>query len=313
MSTVGPSADAFAQQIETELEQTEVEIRQLSSARLSKVDEESLILAKKIVKDFQPVPQFIWRISAFTMGRTGKVNKLSDGNLFGLKKLVLAIGKDKVLGKGTPMLTTRAVVEAVPSDVIAASAVIHAIGRRLQTKEFQAVWGPILDDALMRAGIGYFVGTMCEDFGPGRGMLAGFAGRVGLALLIASGSAEQAQNAIALLAGGKPIEAVALELYGCEPLHISAMVLSAAGCGRESVLGIAAYSLSDTEKERLNRNQRMWLAALTITEKVRAGELDKVPPSDWTLMGYEVEAERHELSEIVTTLKRRGHGWDWML
>jgi hypothetical protein len=165
----------------------------------------------------------------------------------------------------------------------------------------------------MRAGIGYFVGTMCEDFGPGRGMLAGFAGRVGLAVLIASGSSEQAQNAIALLAGGKPIEAVALDLYGCEPLHIAAMVLSAAGCGRESVLGIAAYSLSESDKVGLNRSQRMWLAALTITERVRAGETDKVPQADWELMGYEVEEERHELSEIVTTLKRRGHGWGWML
>lgn len=313
MSTSGPSTDAFAQQIETELEQTEVDIKQLSQSQQTSLNEDSLVLAKEVVRKFQPVPQFIWRISHFTMGRAGRVNKLSDGNLFGLKKLVLAIGKDKVLGKGTSMLTTRAVVESVPSDVIAACAVIHAIGRRLHSKEFHAVWGPILDDAMMRAGVGYFVGTMSEDFGPGRGMLAGFAGRVGLAVLIASGTAEQAHNAITLLAGGRQIEEVAMELYGCEPLHVAAMILSAAGCGRESVIGVAAFTMASQDKESLGRAQKLWLAALTITEKVRSGELAGIPESDWILMGYEVAAERKELSEIVTTLKRRGHGWDWMI
>ena len=175
------------------------------------------------------------------------------------------------------------------------------------------MWGPILDDALMRAGIGYFVGMMAEDFGPGRGMLAGFAGRVGLAVLIASGTPEQAHNAITLLAGGRQIEEVALELYGCEPLHVAAMVLSAAGCGRESVIGIAAFTMSSHDRSTLSTAQQQWLAALTITEKVRSGEIEGVPESDWTLMGYDEGAERKELSEIITTLKRRGHGWDWMI
>jgi hypothetical protein len=313
MPPLGSSADAFANQIHTDLDQTEVDIRSLPEIKLSKSADESLLIAKELVKEFQPVPQFIWRIAHFTMGRAGKINKLSDGNLYGLKKLVLAIGKDPVLGKNTSMLTTRAVVDAVPSDVIAATAVIHALGRRLQGRDFQAVWRPILDDALMRAGIGYFVGTMSEEFGPGRGMLAGFAGRIGLAVLIATGSSDRAQNSIALLAGGKPIEEVAIELYGCDPLHVAAMILSAAGCGRESVLGIASYNMSETSRSKLSTAQKYWLAALTITEKVRSGDLAAIPDADWELMGYDVVEERSELSEIVTTLKRRGHGWDWML
>jgi hypothetical protein len=305
--------DAFVRQIASELEETAGDIRALAVGSLSPSHEESLVVAKRIVQEFQPVPQFIWRIAHFTMGRAGRVNKLSDGNLFGLKKLVLAIGKDKVLGKTTPMLTTRAVLDSVSSDVIAAVSVIHAIGRKLQNREFQAVWGPILDDALMRAGIGYFVGTMCEDFGPGRGMLAGFAGRVGLALLIATGTNEQAQTAIARLAGGQRIEDVALELYGCEPLHVSAMVLSAAGCGRESVLGLASFTMTERAQASLSNPQKIWLSALTITESVRAGTADQVSEDHWARMGYEVVEERAELNEITTTLKRRGHGWNWML
>jgi len=176
--------DGFAQQIADELGQIEEELNLFDTASNTSQTESSLKKARELVAEFRPIPQFIWRISNFTIGRAGRTNKLSDGNLFGLKKLVLAIGKDRVLGKGAPVLTTRAVLDSIPSDVIAAVAIIHGLGRRLQTKQFQAVWAPIIDDALLRAQIGYFVGMMSADFGPGRGMLAGFAGRIGLAVLI---------------------------------------------------------------------------------------------------------------------------------
>jgi len=305
--------DQFAEHIANELEQSENDIREVNQSSFSRSQEASLQLAKEKIGNFQPVPPFIWRIANYTFGRPGRINKLSDGNLFGLKKLVLNIGRDRVLGKGSSVTTTRSVLDMVPSDVIAATAVIHALGRRLQSREFQAVWGPILDDALMRAHIGYFVGTMCEDFGPGRGMLAGFSGRIGLALLIALGDAEQAQSSISLLAAGRNIEEVALDLYGCEPLHMAAMTLSASGCGRESVLGIASFTMSPKVKAGLSRGQRRWLAALTVTEKMRAGEGDAVDEAAWDLMGYDDHEERGELAEIVNTLKRRGHGWNWMV
>jgi hypothetical protein len=247
------------------------------------------------------------------LGRPGKVNKLSDGNLFGLKKLVLNIGKDRILGKGGNVLTTRAVIDSVPSDVIAAAAVVHALGRRLQTKDYQAVWGPILDDALVRTQIGFFVGTMCDGFGPGRGMLAGLAGRVGLAVLIATGDADQAQASITLLASGRQIENVALDIYGCEPIHVAALILSAAGCGRDAVLGVTAFSMSQAHQRSLKGEQARWLAALAITEHVRAGTMEQVPEPTWALMGYDNPEVRKELDQIITTLKRRGHGWNWMI
>jgi hypothetical protein len=313
LAAVTSPVDGFARQIASGLEETEDEIRNLARSLGTISQDDSLRIAKDVVTQFQPVPQFIWRISSYTLGRAGRINKLSDGNLFGLKKIVLAIAKDRILGKGSTVLSTRAVIDTVSSDVIAAVAVIHALGRRLQTKEFHAVWGPILDDALLRAEIGYFVGTMCEGFGPGRGMLAGFAGRIGLAVLIATGSADQAQAAITLLAGGGRIEEVALELYGCEPLHISSMILSAAGCGKESVLGVAAFTMASRQQVNLEPEQQRWLSALTVTERVRGGEHDSVDESAWNRMGYQSPEERAELVEIVGTLRRRGHGWNWMI
>jgi hypothetical protein len=304
--------EVFSQQIASELEKTQDQIEDLAGSSSGDLGA-SLTVAREKVAQLVPVPPFIWRIVNYSIGRPSKINKLSDGSLFGLKKLVGNIGKDKVIGRGSSLLTTRAVIEDVSSDVIAATALIHALARRLQTKDFQAVWGPILDDALLRAQIGYFVGTMREDFGPGRGMLAGFAGRIGLAVLIAMGTSDQAQAAITQLASGRKIEEVALELYRSEPLHVAAMILAAAGCGADAVFGVATFGFSASVHQNLDRPTKQWLAALIITERIRFGEEASLDEATWARMGYEDASERGELAEIVTTLKRRGHGWNWML
>jgi hypothetical protein len=306
------SSEGYNEQIANDLEKTQGQIEDLAGPASRDLGQ-SLTIAREKVAQLVPVPQFIWRIVNYAIGRPSRIKKLSDGSVFGLKKLIMSVGKDHVLGRGSNPLSTRGVLEEVSSDVIAATALIHTLARRLQTKEFQAVWGPILDDALMRAQIGYFVGTMREDFGPGRGMLAGFAGRIGLAVLIAMGDSEQAQAAITQLASGRKIEEVALELYGSEPLHVAAMILSAAGCGADAVFGVATFGLSTALHQTLDHPTRQWLAALVITERLRFGDESSLEQSTWELMGYEDAGERAELVEIVNTLKRRGHGWNWML
>ena len=55
----------------------------------------------------------------------------------------------------------------LPSDVVAASSVIHAVCRRLGTRQFERIWRPILDDAILRARIGYLVFLVFSSSGPG--------------------------------------------------------------------------------------------------------------------------------------------------
>lgn len=306
------STDAFGQQIKAELEQTELEIRQLAGVVRSPTPDR-LTIARQCVEKFQPVPQFVWRMVNFSIARAGRVNKLQEGMLFGLKKLVLNCAADRVLGPGKPVDSVRGAIANVSSDIIAAVAVMHAVSRKLRTRDYHAVWGPILDDALLRAIIGYYVGTMCEGFGPGRGMLAGFCGRAGLAVLVATGTADQAQSAIALLSGGKSIRDVAISLYDTDPIEVSAMILSAAGCGRDAVLGVAGFAMGQIDSTSITAEQRRWLSALSLTEASRTSAIEDISEDIWILLGYHSMEERKELGEIINTLKRRGHGLTWLM
>jgi hypothetical protein len=309
-----PMDATFEAQIEADLLQSEADVRSIDIQSGVTDSADTLLNARRIVLEFQPAPQFIWRVVNFCLARPGRVNKLNDGQLFGLKTLLLNLGADPVLGKSGSPRNIRDVAESVPSDVIAAVSAIHAVCRKLKSRDFHAVWGPILDDALIRALLGFYVGQMNESFGPGRGMLAGFSGRAGLAVLVATGTTGQAQDAIALLSSGRSIQDVARELYGTDPLEVAAMILSACGLGKDAVLGVAGYAAGVSARIRsLTNEQRRWLAALTVTDVARMGSLSDVPEELWSILGYDSREERQELGEIANTLKRRGHGLAWVL
>jgi hypothetical protein len=275
--------------------------------------EESYSRAREIVKTERPVPQIIWRICSYTVGRANNVNKLSEGMLFGLKRLAMAIGKDPTLRGGRSNLSSvREVVDVVPSDLIAACAVMHAVCRRLQTKDLQSVWGPVLEDALLRAQIGFFAGAMSDTFGSGRAMFAGFAGRVGLAVLIAHGSAEQAASAMKGLAAGRHVDEITLEIYGAASLHVAGMVLLAAGCGRDALIGIGAFGMSKAHQKLMHPDARQWLAAFSIIENLRAETSETISQELWASLGLQAESSQKELKETVATLMSTGHRWEWL-
>jgi hypothetical protein len=309
-----PVDAAFEAQLEADLIQSEAAVRSIDVQGGIIDSANTLLNARRTVLEFQPAPQFIWRVVNYCLGRGGRINKLDDGLLFGLKTLLLNLSADPILGKGGTPKNIREVTESVPSDVIAAVSAIHAVCRKLKSRDFHAVWGPILDDALIRALLGFYVGQMSESFGPGRGMLAGFSGRSGLAVLVATGTTKQAQDAIALLSSGRSIQDVARDLYGTDPLEVSAMILSACGLGKDAVLGVAGYAAGVSARvASLAIEQRRWLAALTVTDVARMGNLSDVPEDFWTLLEYDSRAERQELEQIVLTLKRRGHGLSWLV
>lgn len=170
-----------------------------------------------------------------------------------------------------------------------------------------------MDDALLRCEIGYLVGERVPTFGAGRGMLAGFAGRCGLAILIACGTLDQARKALELLAGGSEIKNVGLNVYGCDPLQVSAMTLSAAGCGRDAAFGTVRYASPEAMLLTENQEQFQWLSAFTVVEKVRIGREREVDEKYWEALGFVLGQDRGDLVEVAESLARKGHSFSWII
>lgn len=310
-------ADSFAKELERTLQETEQAVLSIEGANADALAGKSWQHARTLVTQFRPVPMFIWRLSNFVFGKPGHINKVSEGLVFGLRRLLFAAASDPVLGSGAKINSVHKALEVLPSDVVAATAVIHAISRRLASRQFERIWRPILDDAVLRAQIGYFIGRENRNFGAGRGMLAGFAGRCGLAILISSGDLEQARKALEMLATGAEIRAVGMSLYGCDPLQISAMTLSASGCGRDAAYGTVSYSASLSlptvaEDDIALESQQAWHSAFLITEFIRTARFDKIPQSSWEHLGIWDDSTRAAVQEKAKAALRRGHGWNWL-
>jgi hypothetical protein len=303
----------FEASVEQDLAETEGIAQQAIAADPQSLEATSWQRAREVVKGFKPVPWFIWRIANYVLGKPGDVRPLSEGALFGLRKLICGIASDPSIGSGESVTTTRRALEVVPHDVIAAGAVIHAICRRLGGRDFERIWRPIIDDAILRAHIGFMVGEQCPDFGGGRGMLAGFAGRSGLAVLIGCGTKEQAQAALEGLAAGGDIATVGLKVYGCNPLQVSAMLLSASGVGKDAAFGSVSYAIIDRAGAVLtNQEQQRWLAAFAIAEALRMNRPEGIAPGWWAALDLSDPGEQTELIERTVPLIRRGTHWGWL-
>ena len=302
--------DSFTLELEKTLTNVQEEVQLLDTESL---EQEAWLEAKALIEKFKPVPWFIWRLSHFVLGRSGEIKKLDQGLVFGLRRLLFAAASDNVLGAGRKIDNVRKALSIVPSDVIAAVSVIHAICRRLSKCNFERIWRPILDDALLRARIGVVVGDMVPEFGSGRAMLAGFAGRLGLAVLISSGSLEQAQRCLELLASGEGIQEVGRKVYKCDPLQVSAMTLTAIGCSRDAAFGTVSFASKNPLNIVQNKDQMYWLAAFTITEKVRMGISEEVAPELWESLGFEDPEDQSALLDEAKGVIRRGHGWNWII
>ncbi len=268
-------------------------------------------VARELVERFQPVPWFIWRLSNFVLGKPGKIGKVNDGLVFGLRRLLFAAGSDATLGSGEKVNDMRTALKVIAPDVIAATAVIHAICRRIGHSHSERIYRPLLDDALIRAKLGFYVGRQNELFGPGRGMLAGFAGRAGLVIQVVSGDTGQAKSALDQLASGASLGEIGHKVYGCDPLQVSAMLLSASGCGKDAAFGVVRYSIQNNEAE--NSEQKRWFSAFSAVECARMHKFGKIEEEDWSTLGFETRAKRDELADLSKKIVRRGHEWNWIV
>ncbi|MCB0310901.1 MAG: hypothetical protein KDD42_06690, partial [Bdellovibrionales bacterium] len=92
--------DSFTIKLEETLRETEEAI--LSIADLDPTDREarSWEIARKVIESFQPVPFFIWRLANYVLGKPGQATEVSDGLVFGLRRLLFATASDELLGIG---------------------------------------------------------------------------------------------------------------------------------------------------------------------------------------------------------------------
>ncbi len=270
--------------------------------------------AAAIVEKVKPVPWLLWVQIRSVYGSSEKLGNPSPQTFSNIRNLILQAAQDEnLVDEGHALNEFSTLTEAVDAlgvDVAASVCLMHAVCRRVAIGVSERVWRPIVDDALLRASIGYQVGDLAPNIGRGRGMLAGFAGRCGLAVQIASGPVEHAQKALSGLASGVEIGKVCRDVYGCDPLQVTALTLIAGGCSRDIAMGIAAYH-SGESKIPSGTEQYRWLRLFGAIERIRMGAQDEITEEEWALLEMP-RAAQVELEKRVRTTQRRGHGWRWI-
>jgi hypothetical protein len=295
-----------------EVQLSEVVVAERQLAKSAEAKRDSWTVASRTVRDYKPVSGYLWRIVHAVLGKPDKIGS-PDPMLFdALKPLLLFACRDPRLGtRGFSGTTIDSAVNTLNPDVAAAICVIYGVCRRISGTLTERLWRPIIDDALIRASIGYLIGKKCPKFGAGRGLLAGFCGRAGLAVQIASADSTKAQRALEGLAAGRPMKDVGISVYGCDPLQVSAMVLASAGVTAEAAYGIAGFS-NNGKNIKVGAPAYFWLSVFSVAEYLRITEPENVSEKYWLDLGFEKE-DREQLRRDVSTLLIKGHNWDWLL
>lgn len=281
--------------------------------------------AVEIVQKIRPVPWPIWIITRSVFGFD---NKLGDPHhvMFSRFDYMLSRALDDAdicnasseadeaereeARKIANSIPVEYIVATLGSDVAAALCFVHAVSRKVGSKLPARIRNPIIDEALLRSQIGYHIGKGSPIFGAGRGMLAGFAARSGLAIQFAFGATADAEKALESLASGVDFHQVGLAVYGCDPLQVSAMALVAGGCGRDAAYGTAAYSV--TSQHVAAQTAYQWLAAFSVAESLRVGRGEQIQEAHWLSLGV-MNYSRDEICEASKRLVRYGHTWQWLL
>ena len=270
--------------------------------------------ARLTVEGFRPIPWYIWRLSNFTLGKEGEIRTFGYGMVFALDKLIHLVGSDpEMCGSREKIDNPQEVIQSAKPDVFAAAAIIHSVCQRFKDRQFKRIWRPILEEAILRTRIGFSLGLRDKAFSSGRAMLAGFAGRAGLAIQIATGTLEQATEALERVATGDSIQRIGIDIYSCEPLQISAMLLIACGCGRDAAYGVMSVASPDLAPENsLTDTQKRWRSALLITEAIRTGDYALVNKGNWAHLGFQNEEDIFAFRSEIRQISRRGHTWGWL-
>ncbi len=301
------------EQVLEEVEKT-TEIFAKQDDALFGIKNTSWTTAADVVKKIVPVPRLFWKIIHSVYGTSGEVKEVDPMTFSVLENLILKAVDDKDLITEIPpggTLNLTKAVSALGSDVAASLCFVYSLSRRVSKNLNERIFRAIMDDALLRARLGVVLGREAPQVGIGKALLAGFTGRAGLAVQLASGSEEQAKIALSGLATGKDISKVCYEVYGCDSLQVAALSLVAGGVSKDIALGVSAFSAPVYDVVGGSEQYR-WLVLFTILENLRLNKVDAIPESYWGAIG--VNGEKKE-SIIKSTQKvyRSGHKFNWIL
>lgn len=268
--------------------------------------------AKEIVKNFTPVPWFIWRIGAVCFGSSGPVADLPEGLFVGLKKLVLRASADPLLAAGQGSKTNlRDALRAMDGSTVAAVCILHALSRRLHASEASGMIAPLLDEAFARAQLGFLLGDACPGLAPGRGMLAGYFLKIGLPVLMALGSPEEQRRSLSLLAEGKDAEEVGLAVYGCGPLQFSALLASLIGASADAARGLISLA-NNSESLPEGRQAREWYCAYRLIQHLGQESINDQPEMLWDELGILDPSGRSIILDSIDKQLQKPCSWEWL-
>lgn len=271
-------------------------------------------VSASIVKKVKPVPWLFWIMIRSVYGKSGEVKDVDPMTFSLVENLLKRALKDPDLCASDQLIENANLTKTVDilgSDLAASLCFVHSVSRRVSVGLNERVFRAIMDDALLRARLGVMLGQEVPLYGIGRCLLAGFAGRSGLAVQLASGSEDQARIALSGLATGKDIGKVCMDVYGCYPLQVAALSLVSGGCSRDIALGISAFSLP-SEEIIPGSEQYKWLSIFSVLEHLRLNSMDQIPEDYWKSMGMN-ENQRKNLEQKTQQIFRKGHGFSWIL
>lgn len=271
--------------------------------------------ASKIVKKVKPVPWIFWIMIRSVYGSSVGTSKPDPMTFLVLENLLVRASQDPSLIKGMNSevqgrKTVTNIVKVLGAETVGSLSFIHSVCMRVARLLNDRIYRAIIDDALIRARLGVIVGQNSEYLDIGKPLLAGFAGRAGLAVQLASGSEDQAKKALSSLATGKDISKVGFDVYGCDPLQVAALTLVASGCNKSIAFGIASYSLP-THVGKMAQEQELWLNLFTLLENLRLNKIDGISDEVWTSLGFD-EVNREDTLNECQDVFRNGHGFAWL-
>lgn len=276
---------------------------------------ESWAIASSIVNKVKPVPWIFWIMIKSVYGSMGKKSQPDPMTFVILENLLIMASQDVTLIKGASAefqgkKTVTNVVKILGSETVGSLSFMHSVCMRTSRLLNDRIYRAIIDDALIRARLGVIVGQNSDFLDIGKPLLAGFAGRAGLAVQLASGSEDQAKKALNSLATGKDISKVGAEVYGCDPLQVAALTLVASGCNRNIAFGVATYSLP-TNAASLPKEQELWFNMFSLLENLRQNKIDQISNDIWLSLGLD-DVKKEDVLNQAQDVFRNGHGLAWL-
>jgi hypothetical protein len=274
----------------------------------------SWVTAEEILDKFQITPFSVKRIANLSLGCNDRIfvppATLFLGHELALKWLQFDehISAEKDLSTCSDI---KSLIDNCGADVVVVCLVIHSICRGLAKQPLRRIWSAMLDDALIRARIGYLVASNRECFGAGRGMLVGLISRIGLAILLATGGQQRATKTLKLLAEGRLVKEATYSCYGCDSLYLSALILLNYGLGQDATLGILSYGSSYFKP--VNEYQEDWHDCFIIVEMAKMGVFEKIPETILQRFNLDSARKLGLFRKNVQEIIRNGHKLQWIV